>query len=658
MNYRAQLAYTRLIRAGLPAATAATLVPGDITGPRTPLETFLATQPDAMIRAAYTGGTVPALPAPNPYPQYLQAADLTGLLRAADLTGLAVLTDTITVDARDHGATGNAITDDTAALQAALNGLPEGGELLLRPGTYLISAPLTLRRNRTIRGLHAGIWPYDTGGPVRIRAASGFTGAALILMQDEEALYGAVGVAASGLYVGPNDQSGMTLRQVTLDGFNVAGPVDGVLASGLVRSVRLSEVSIRRCTGSAVHTIGYTRTNGTVVYPRGWRLQHVTADSCGNMGYATNLLNDSTFLDCLAVGNTTHGFYLAGPGEVLLIACRAAFNKGRGYYLTGTSYGNVVLSGCSTDRSELSGVYIDTTGRHPVLLSGCALRRDGRNGNGGGGNYAALFVAAATTPIVAAGVTTETGQDDDATGVMSPQFGLRVLNSTSVAVDSGVLFGQQAAYSDAGGNTAVRLSPRVVLMSGSVNSPTIAYSPEPGAFPTPADSGMITWAYDPVIAVNTSSTALTSGVLSLIKLRLDRPATAAAALLTVTAGGVGLVTGQSLIGLYSAAGVLLGSSADQAASWATTGNKSAPLTAAAGQSLTNLPTGTYWLALLSVGTTMPAVTRSTTQSSISAGVAAGAYRFAILGSALTALPASIALSGMAAAANSPWAALA
>lgn len=379
------------------------------------------------------------------------------------------------INPRDYGATGDATTDDTAAITAALTACPEGGIVYLPPGTYLTSAPITLRRNRTLSGSHAGVWPYDTGGPTRIRATPGFTGPALVLMQDEEALYGTVGAPANGLYVGPNDQSGMTIRSLTLDGFNVAGPVDGIQASGLIRSVRLSEVSIRRCTGSGVHTIAYTRTGGATVYPRGWRLQHVTADSCGNMGYATNLLNDTTFLDCLAVGNTTHGFYLAGPGETLLVGCRAAWNKARGYYLTGTSYGNVVLSGCSTDRNDQSGVHIDATGRHPILISGCALRRDGRNGGSGGGSYAALTVSGAVPPVAVPGVTTETGQDDDATGAMSPQYGLRVLNSTSVTVGAGVLWGMTAAVSDGGGNTNLRVGADVVRGTGSGTAPTFTY---------------------------------------------------------------------------------------------------------------------------------------------------------------------------------------
>jgi hypothetical protein len=212
--------------------------------------------------------------------------------------------ESLVLNVKDSGALGDGITDDTAAIQAALLATPEGGTLYFPVGTYLITSPLVLRRNRAIVGANAGLWPYDTGGPCRIKANTGFVGDAIIQLRDEEDLYGSVGAAANGLYVGPNDQSGMSIRRITLDGFNVlyGSGIAGVRATGLVRSIQLDHVTIRRCTGSGVQTSGYTRTNGTTVYPRGWRLHRVVAEACGNMGFATNLLNDSTFVDCLAVG--------------------------------------------------------------------------------------------------------------------------------------------------------------------------------------------------------------------------------------------------------------------------------------------------------------------------------------------------------------------
>lgn len=561
------------------------------------------------------------------------------------------------LNVKNYGAKGDGSTDDTAAINAALTACPEGGQVFFPPGTYLVSSPITLRRNRTLIGTHAGRWPYHTGGPCRIRVTSGFTGDAIIRLKDEEELFGSVGAPANGQQSSANDQNGMRIIRLCLDGFNVAGSISGVKATGLVRDFRMVEVAIRRCTGNGIHTVGYTRTNTQAYYPRGWALHQVTCDTTGNNGFSFNLLNDSTLVDCLAVSATNHGFYFGGPGELLIVGCRSVWNKGRGFYFNGTCYGNVVMSGCSTDRNEQSGIFIDTSGRHPILLSGVALRRDGRNSLSGGGNYAGLLVSGATTPIVVSGITTETGQDDETNaGTMSPQFGVRVLNSTSVVIDSGALMGNQAAYIDAGGNTNFRVAPRVLQMSGSINSPTTTYLAEPGPFPSATDHGFAAWSLD-AACTNTSS-ALASGVMTLVKVRTTAPVTPTNLYAHITTAGSGLVAGQSFAGLYNAAGTLIGTTVDQATNWASAGAKIMGITATSTGSLTLLPPGIYYIALLTVGTTPPLFARASGVGTTNANLGSGAYRFATYGTGLTALPATLTLTSMAQAAIAWWVALA
>lgn len=642
---------TRLARVGLPAATIATLLANYLAmseDQRTALRKFVAANPDPVVYTEYTGAT-PSPAVVDPFPQY-------ALRTAVPALSSAVPKGTLTLNVKDYGAVGDGVADDTAAINAALLACPEGGEVFFPPGTYIISSPIIVRRNRGLRGTTAGLWPYDTGGPTRLKASAAFVGDALVRFKDEQELYGSVGAAASGLYVGPNDQSGMSLTRLTVDGFNVAGGIDGIKGSGLARSVRLEDVTVRRCTGTSFHTVAYVRTDGLSYYPRGWRMIGCTSDSAGANGFALNLTNDTTLIDCLAVNSASHGFYVAGPGELLMVGCRAPFNKGRGYYLTGTSYGNVLLSACTTDRNEQSGVYIDCT-RQPIVLSGLTLRRDGRNGNGGGGGYAGLYVSGATAPIIADAISTETGQDDDGTGTMSPQYGLRVVNSTSVVVDSGVLWGNTAAILDGGGNTNLRVAPAVVRGTGSSNSPTWSYAPDGGSFPSPADHNLLGWSFDPALAINTSSAALTSGVEFQTKIRLTAPATVSNVLLAISAAGATLTAGQSFVGLRNAAGTLIGLSADQSASFAVTGNKTIAIAPTSAGSLTMLPAGVYYVVVLCVGTTMPTLLRAASQSIINVGLAAGAFRFATLGAGLTALPAAPAMAGQAANSTALWVAV-
>jgi len=60
------------------------------------------------------------------------------------------------VNVRAYGASGDGATDDTAAIQAALDAVPAtGGVVQIPPGSYLISAPLRPRAKTVVRGASA-----------------------------------------------------------------------------------------------------------------------------------------------------------------------------------------------------------------------------------------------------------------------------------------------------------------------------------------------------------------------------------------------------------------------------------------------------------------------------------------------------------------------
>ena len=58
--------------------------------------------------------------------------------------------ETCCVSVKDFGAVGDGVHEDTGALQAAINLLPEGGRLFFPPGTYL-TLPLSLKSHITQR---------------------------------------------------------------------------------------------------------------------------------------------------------------------------------------------------------------------------------------------------------------------------------------------------------------------------------------------------------------------------------------------------------------------------------------------------------------------------------------------------------------------------
>ncbi len=57
--------------------------------------------------------------------------------------------ETCCISVRDFGAAGDGVHEDTSAIQAAINLLPDGGRLYFPPGTYL-SLPLSLRSHITL----------------------------------------------------------------------------------------------------------------------------------------------------------------------------------------------------------------------------------------------------------------------------------------------------------------------------------------------------------------------------------------------------------------------------------------------------------------------------------------------------------------------------
>lgn len=62
----------------------------------------------------------------------------------------------LVVSVRDYGATGNGVTDDLAAFNAAVSALPaNGGELYIPPGTYFLSGPVGIA-NKSVRVRGAG----------------------------------------------------------------------------------------------------------------------------------------------------------------------------------------------------------------------------------------------------------------------------------------------------------------------------------------------------------------------------------------------------------------------------------------------------------------------------------------------------------------------
>jgi hypothetical protein len=367
----------------------------------------------------------------------------------------------------DFGAKGDNVTDDTAAIQAALAACPMGGIVYLPAGAYRTSAPLTIPPAVTLMGTHTNLMAVVglVDPPCYIKPLASFAGTSVITFLDQ----------AEGGYSTISAEH--RILNVMIDGSDLTDPgIDGIGAKGNIQNVGLRDVTIRRVTGAGINTqfnAGF--------FPYSWRLHRVMIDNCGWHGFALQVMTDITLIDCQAIGNGANGFEINNAANSQMIGCRAEWNDNNGIHITGnwatgTGSGGMLLSGCSTDRNGFNGVLVDATGNPPIQIENLHTRRDGRNNGAGGGGYAGLHCNGATVPVLVGMVTCYPGVDDDGTQTNSPQYGARFTGNTYVSVASGFLHAATAGWSDGGGNAVLRRGPNIGERTGTTAAPVDAFS--------------------------------------------------------------------------------------------------------------------------------------------------------------------------------------
>jgi len=107
----------------------------------------------------------------------LAAAFAAGTVASTDPAHAASSTTYYWENVKDHGATGNGTTDDTVAIQAALDTVKlGGGTVVFPPGNYLISSALKLddvAQPVRLQGPGGGNTPTLSGATITYNAASG-----------------------------------------------------------------------------------------------------------------------------------------------------------------------------------------------------------------------------------------------------------------------------------------------------------------------------------------------------------------------------------------------------------------------------------------------------------------------------------------------------
>lgn len=429
----------------------------------------LPTSPSSTLELA----TVTPVPAVTPEGNYVTTVNgHTGIvvLTAAEIGGqpdLGIISATI------HGAVGDGTTDDTAAIQAALNAAPYGGVVLL-PGSHATTAPLIIPPQVKLTGLRGEL--LDQQQKPTLIPKSSFSGSAVIKMLDQ----------ATGSYsVTSNDQQ---ISALTIDGRNISsGTVHGIETVGYVHGIKLTDVTVRNLPGQAFKV---TTSGGNWCYTvRAIRfnVNNLTA------AYAVDAwISDCTWIECEIIGVSGTGWKIDGGANSTFIACRAEWCGTRGFEITGswsgTGSGGPILIGCTTDRCSQDGVYVSSTSQAPIVITGGVFRRDGKSSTSAG--YAGIRVVSNTGPVVITGVATYPGTDDDGGGNATPQYGLAVSGSALVTYGASSFHAIAEGVHDGGTNTLFARGAGVIERTGATGSPTtVTRGPQFNFITPPAVTG-------------------------------------------------------------------------------------------------------------------------------------------------------------------------
>ena len=303
--------------------------------------------------------------------RYVAKAVMGGINRTYDLV---LYPDPETLGQRinvlDFGATGNGTTDDTAAINAAINALPAtAGVLYLPAGNYLVTGGLTLAKAGTVvLGDGCGDATDGTAGLTRITCASGtatiFTATAHNVTFRSLDLYcSASGATAAKGIAATANGNGNRYLDVTLYGFNIGIDVqDG------------AEWWADRCYFQAITGYGFKIANAALpdggdmsiancqFKPQGSALAAIRQESGGGLRLVNCKINGNP-------GSFAYGLDVAPTATtgVLLVGNNSFENVGVNAIRIATT--STISFGRITVHGNEFGLYNDSAGS-PILLTG------------------------------------------------------------------------------------------------------------------------------------------------------------------------------------------------------------------------------------------------------------------------------------------------
>ena len=263
------------------------------------------------------------------------------------------------ISVKDFGAVGDGVTDDTVAIQAAVNATPKGTTIYFPAGTYAVSDAITINKPLVVRGAGPGSFVADTGGAYLKQTNNTKNGFTLVPTADGY-FFGAWGILDVHFYdlaiVGPSTSN------YAVFGIGVDTTANG--GEYHVRECTFNNINIRYFT-TGVNLTGICYLNDFYGGCFSWcnvgfeLLRGAASDSGGQTRFFGTTF-DLIFGDCI------HWNLDTVSGDISLFGCTLA-DAERG--LVSNEEATITAHGCSfenlKDAGNGAGIYIEVKEANP-----------------------------------------------------------------------------------------------------------------------------------------------------------------------------------------------------------------------------------------------------------------------------------------------------
>ena len=314
------------------------------------------------------------------------------------------------LNAREFGAAGDGKTDDTTALQRALDAAAETrGAVFAPPGVYL-TGELHLRPDTALVGIPA--WDYRGPAGTVLRLAN----------------------ADSSCLLNITGAWGATLEGLALDGGGLGKNIHGIFLNKPDYGKREDAFRIERCQVLRFSGDGVNLTRAWCFSVRHSMLAYNKGDGLSLRGW------DGFLVDNWFSGNERAGFGARQENASVTFTCNRVEWNGQenmlitgadGYQITGNFFDRAGTCALALRRGDVPCSQMTVTGNY--------LKRSGRLANPESHESSQILMEGARG-VTFVGNNLQVWQDDDGTGVFSPSFGIVYKGLQDCVISNNVLY--------------------------------------------------------------------------------------------------------------------------------------------------------------------------------------------------------------------------